>query len=187
MLQEAEFLRRPAVASVITLLAIVAAAPALAHDMQDSFEMTVVRDAAWGSKVTNGDYAEAIAKISAAGDRASQRFFRNNNLCVAYAKSKKIDAALDACNAALSITKADPSATTGGRRDRQSFRSRNERRHQAMALSNRGVLRVVSGDIASARDDFEAALALDTGISAPARNLALLESEFSETIAGVSR
>ena len=183
MLQEAEFFRRPAIASIVALLTIAATASAMAHETE-SFEMTVVRDAAYGSKVTSGKYQEAIAKINAAGDRASERFFRSNNLCVAYAKSKEIDAALDACNDALSLTKGSPSASSAGRRDRLSFRAHNERRHQAMALSNRGVLRVVSGDIASARNDFQAALALDAGISAPARNLALLESEFSETIAG---
>lgn len=187
MLQKAEIFRRPAVASVIALLAIAAAGPAMAHNTPDFFEMTVVRDAAYGSKVTNGDYEEAIAKINAVDGRASERFFRSNNLCVAYAKSKMIDAALDACNDALSVTETAASVAPAGRRHRLSFQERSERRNRAMALSNRGVLRVVSGDAASARDDFQAALALDTGISAPERNLALLDDEFSETIAGRNR
>lgn len=187
MLQEAEIFRRPAVAGVITLLALAATATAMAHDVQESFEMTVVRDAAYGSKVTSGDYEEAIAKITATEGRASQRFFRSNNLCVAYAKSKMIDAALDACNDALSVTSPVATAGAAGRRHQLSLYARSERRNRAMALSNRGVLRVVSGDAASARDDFQAALALDTGIAAPARNLARLDDEFNATIAGRNR
>lgn len=183
MLQEAEFFRHPAIASIVALLTIAATAPALAHETE-SFEMTVVRDAAYGSKVTSGKYQEAIAKINAAGDRASERFFRSNNLCVAYAKSKMIDAALEACNEALSIAAPKTPVASKGRRDRLSFRAHTERRHRAMALSNRGVLHIVSGDSASARDDFQEAVALDTGISAPARNLALLDTELGKTIVG---
>ena len=46
----------------------------------------------------------------------------------------------------------------------------------ALALSNRGVLRAVTGDTVGAASDFKTAARLAHGSSAPSRNLAHLES-----------
>ena len=137
--------------------------------------MTVIRDAAYGGKVTAGKYDEAIVKINAHTKRPSEQFFASNNLCVAYTKSNDIDSAEKACNDALELA-ADERGFDSEDLDRI------ERKYTAMALSNRGVLRAVSGDNVNARRDFLEAMNLEAGLSSPARNLARLDSRIAETM-----
>ena len=161
--------------SVLLAVAMFAVSPAVAHDPQGAFVMTVIRDAAYGGKVTAGKYDEAIMKINAHKKRPSERFFASTNLCVAYTKSHDIDSAEKACNDALELAAQE-----------RGFNSedldRIERKYTAMALSNRGVLRAVSGDNANARQDFLEAMNLEAGLSSPAQNLARLDTMIAETV-----
>ena len=100
--------------------------------------------------------------------RPSQRFFASNNLCVAYTKSGDLDSAKLACDEAVRLA---PTEETVAMRSTATI----DRRYRALALSNRGVLRALAGEDASAREDFEAAINLKGGLSAPERNLAYLE------------
>ena len=177
MLQTTKKVRGSIAALPGTLLTIslLAASPVGAHDRQDVFEMTVIRDAAFGSKVVSGKHDEAIERINALKVREPERFFVNTNLCVAYTMTREFDAAATACDDALADL-ADPSATLPASRERI------VRRYRAMALSNRGVLRAVTGDDRSARQDFNAAVALEAGVSAPVRNLAYLETREAPSV-----
>lgn len=156
-------------------IAMFAVSPAVAHDPQEAFEMTVIRDAAYGSKVVAGKYGEAISKINALKKRPADEFFSSNNLCVAYTKSRDIDRAQQACDDAFTHAARE-------RRFNSEHLDQANRKYKAMALSNRGVLRAISGDDAKARQDFREAMNLKAGISAPARNLARLDSRMAEIL-----
>ena len=67
MFQSTKALRGTTTFRLGTLLAfsMFAALPALAHDKQESFEMTVILDAAYGGKVMSGKFDEAISRIKA--------------------------------------------------------------------------------------------------------------------------
>ena len=159
------------------LLAQLYAAPeADAHDRGNAFHMTVISDAVFGNRVRNGDYADAIAGITAADVRGRDRFFASTNLCVALTKTGKLERAGDACEEAVRLAPADRAST----KDAHSARSAIDRRYRALALSNRGVLRAIAGDESLAREDFESALDLRGGLSAPARNLAYLQNRASQ-------
>ncbi len=151
------------------------ASPAVAHDPKLAFEMTVIQDAAYGSRVMAGKLADAISKISAATIRPSGRFFAETNLCVAYTKSGDFDSAERACDEAIALASMQGSSTSD-------YRSRIARRYEALALSNRGVLSALSGNGDSARRDFRDALELESGLSAPRRNLEYLELKTAQTV-----
>lgn len=161
--------------STILAIALFAASPAVAHDQESAFEMTVIRDAAYGGRVVAGQFDEAISRINAARVRPSQKFFAETNLCVAYTKSGDLESAHEACDEALAL--AFPRGEV-----LPESRARIARRYEALALSNRGVLRAVSGDSDRARQDFRDALDLEAGLSAPGRNLAHLDAGTAGTV-----
>ncbi|MEM8814252.1 MAG: tetratricopeptide repeat protein [Pseudomonadota bacterium] len=180
MLQTANVLRgmtsfRSGALLAVALFAAFAIPPAYAHDSQEAYEMTVIRDAAHGRKVVFGKYDEAIAKIKTLKGHRSKGFFVSNNLCVAYAKTADIDSAARACDEALAVA-------TKERRFDSDHLEWVKRRRTAMALSNRGVLRALSGDRENARQDFQDAIDLNAGLSSPERNLAYLDNKPVETV-----
>ena len=137
------------------------------------YTMTVIRDAAQGATVVQGDYEKAVARIT--GRRVALNPFAGfTNLCVAYAKIGKIDEADDACDTALAIVR-DPNwehrsgVMTG-------YGERTRRKYLALALSNRGVLHAIRGDESAAEQSFDEAIKLDQRNTAPRVNLARLEA-----------
>lgn len=137
------------------------------------YTMTVLRDTAYGVKIMEQDYEQAIDKINQRSGRYD-KFSKGTNLCVAYTKSGELDLADEACNAAVV-------AASNAKLDRPSGAFSNavyeaRLRNLAIALSNRGVLHAVTGKSEKARDDFDAALALETRLAAPKVNLARLGS-----------
>ena len=141
---------------------------ASAHQPASTFEMTVISDAAYGGKIASGKHDAAIAQIDSSTTRQSQRFFASINLCVAYTKVGELEKAEQSCASALEAVMTKD-------RSMPKSLSRITRRYQAMALSNRGVLRALAGDTDRARQDFRAAIELRAGLSAPVRNLEYLE------------
>jgi Flp pilus assembly protein TadD len=154
-------------------LALVAAlfvsAPLVAQENDPAYTMTVIIDAAHGSKVAAGEYERAIEKITA---RKSTRdpYSRQTNLCVAYTKTGELDKATEACEAALAITLGSKKPRNSHLGSAQSERL--ERTYRAVALSNLGVLHAAKGSPEIARNTFRKALELETGLSAPKTNLA---------------
>jgi len=134
---------------------------------RSGFHMMAIADRAAGELVTSGRFAEAIERITARG--FSSGFDAQNNLCVAYTKTGKLERARVACDAAIEERRTDRAAVAG-----YSAATRGERRDRAIALSNRGVLRVVLGDLDGAREDFEKSAELDGRLDEPAANLARL-------------
>jgi Flp pilus assembly protein TadD len=156
----------------LTFLASVACAaaispPALAE--RTAFEMGSYLGWPGGEAVAAGNYAAAI---DAASGRAARTSSTNaltaaTNLCVAHTVMGEFIAAQRACNLALTLAQ---------RSDRVSFRRFSAEEATSRALSNRGVLRAVSGDAAGAAEDFEQAAKLNGAWDAASRNLAYLQT-----------
>ena len=133
------------------------------------FEMGSYLDAPGGQEIEAGDYDAAIALASGPMWRhdAETELGAATNLCVAYTVKSEFKAAEGACAEALTLARRADKAT--GARLRGNLST-------ARALTNRGVLRAVTGDSLSAARDFRAAERLGGEWDAPSRNLAYLES-----------
>ncbi|MDJ0699386.1 MAG: hypothetical protein QNJ07_05975 [Woeseiaceae bacterium] len=122
---------------------VVMSGSASAEDNKSAYSMAVIIDAAEGRDVRKGKYEQAIAKLTEAKrNRTDDEFARSTNLCVAYTKTGELEKAEIACDQAVMLyadNRFEPE------------------RYRALALSNRGVLRAVKGDVELARADFEAA------------------------------
>jgi len=159
--------------STITLVTALASVQTNAAPVT-AFEMTVVSDVAYGQHIEAGNSSIAIGRIDISNTRPSNVFFANNNLCVAYTKTGDFEKAGEICDAAVNII-------TSGSRVAVSEKS-SHRNYHAMAYSNRGVLRALSGDFGAAREDFTTASELGARISAPEQNLEYLKVKESQSI-----
>lgn len=145
------------------VLAILASSTSLAEPASEAYRMMVISNKALGDVLLAGDYDKTIQKLGGT-HRLTFRFSLSNNLCVAYVNAKKPDEAKPAC-------------------DRAVRRSRTMTRHdQAIALSNRGVVRALIGDIDGARRDFRSAIRLEKELDAPSENLAKLQIKLGEAV-----
>jgi tetratricopeptide (TPR) repeat protein len=150
----------------------VACAPAWSDDVQPKFEMAVYSDAPQGMKILNGKYDQAIEKINTASSSA-YRLHVQTNLCVAYVKAGDIDAAESVCEEAVVAAKSLNVVRASSFIGQSSAKVR--ARYLAVALSNRGVVKAVRGELQAAKEDFDAALAQRSGISTVETNIARLE------------
>ena len=161
-------------APLAMLAATLLAGPTNAGEKEPAYTMTVFSDTGYGRKVTRGKYAEAIEKITAPSYRLRDKFESKHNLCVAYAKSGDLDNAAQSCDAAIALMRGKLSRMS--RTTRKVFLEElSYDAYLAMALSNRGVLYALNGDRDRARSDFQEALELKAGTSAPKVNLARLD------------
>jgi hypothetical protein len=140
---------------------------------QPVYTMIVIADAAHGHRIISGNYEQAVDKITSSRIRVD-RFIKEINLCVAYTKSSELELAANDCDAALATLEDGRPARFAG--SDLTSREIAYRRNLAVALSNRGVLRAVTGELELAREDFVTAMQLKTGLSAPKTNLARLEA-----------
>ena len=156
---------------LVIVASLVAAAPLAAEETEEVYTMTVIVDAAYGSKIAAGKYERAIESITTA-KRSRDAYSKQTNLCVAYTKTGALDKATAACEAALA-------EMLDGRKSRRNYfapalASRQDRVYLAVALSNLGVLQAAKGKTDQARDKFLEAVELDTDLAAPKINLARL-------------
>lgn len=156
------------------VVSLAAAAPLAAAESDEVYTMTVIIDAAHGSKVAAGKYERAIEKIMAT-KRSGDAYSKQTNLCVAYTKMGALERATAACETALAIM-------LDGRKSRSSYFApaqveHAERVYLALALSNLGVLQAAKGSTDKARKRFLEAVDLDTDLSAPKINLARLAKD----------
>ncbi|MGB5353060.1 MAG: hypothetical protein WBM54_00710 [Woeseia sp.] len=147
--------RRLALSAITLVLSLLLSPVTQASANPEAFHMVAIENLAQGKLVTRGEYREAISRLEPSLARRSA-FEKANNLCVAYTKSQILDKAADFCNAAVNVVGADNSSA------RKTYARDSERRSrdQAIALSNRGVLKAVTGNRKGALEDFELALQL---------------------------
>lgn len=156
---------------VATAALILVSGATLAGERSGSaYTMTVIKDDAFGRAVLSGQYEKGIAMINSYSTRRAETFAAKTNLCVAYTLTGKFDQAARACEAAVSIGKrygrfAGSPINPYGSRD------------LALAYSNRGVLRAVSGNTEGAIEDFEYAAEVNTNLVAAEENLAHLKAK----------
>lgn len=141
------------------------------------YEMVSYVESVSGRRIAAGDYDGAIdyaSKRLHSGDTES-RLIERTNLCVAYTVTGNYAKARETCEAAIGIARH---VDAGG--VRSASRSGTE---TAKAMTNRGVLKAMTGDMAGAAMDFRTATAAIGAPKAPARNLARVEGETADRLA----
>jgi hypothetical protein len=153
----------------ITALSVASAASAA------SLEMGSYLNAPGGVEIEAGDYDAAIASALSPAWRhdVEGALIAATNLCVAYTIKRELEGAFAACEEALTHARRVDKAT--GARLRASATAR--------ALTNRGVLRAVTGNSIGAASDFREAARSSGKWGAPTRNLAYLESSPTHRLA----
>lgn len=148
----------------------------VATDALAELEMGSYLNAPGGIEIEAGAYDAAIAAASSAiwQHDAESKLIAATNLCVAYTVKRELEGAYAACAKALTLARRADNAA--GARLRESYAT-------ARALTNRGVLRAVTGDSRGAAADFREAERLSGNWAAPSRNLAYLESSPTHRLA----
>lgn len=164
----------------IAMLALCNSVPALADDtVSQGYIMTVYSDMAHGQKVLDGAETRAIQRLSRNGKARVGYLEGQVNLCVAYAKTRQAEKAVEACDSAIesSLKQAQRLEQTRkfGRRSTQVADT-----GLAIALTNRGVLHAIAGEENDARAKFEMAIDLESTEQSARANLALLESRLTK-------
>lgn len=144
----------------------------VAEGSRPAYHMAAVVDRARGDMVVSGEYTRAIEALES---QAHRPFASRTNLCVAYALSGDLGKADVECGAALRLSRDKADKSSGATR-------RAARRDMALALSNMGVVRAVSGDLIGAYADFNLAVELSPGMRQADANLRKLKQEVASDV-----
>ena len=151
-------------------------------DGKSSMELGFYSNWPGGKELAAHDYTAAIAAASSLGVHADSTaaLVSATNLCVAYTMTKAFREAVESCDAAV---------TLAHQVDGPESRSLSPPGATARALSNRGVLRALSGDLAGAARDLQSAARSQGSSRTPERNLEYLASspEYRERMALAER
>ena len=108
-------------------------------------------------------------------DSSRMSFEAMTGLCVAYLKSGDLDRAATSCDGAIDSLSRQERALirqAGSRRQGKAAFSR----YMAVALTNRGVLYAAMGETQAAREYFEQALELRSGLDGVKNNLTVISN-----------
>jgi len=151
-------------------------------DGKSSLEIGYYSNGPGGKELAVHDYAAAISAASSVGVGADSTtaLIGATNLCVAYTMTKAFREAVESCDAAVTLARQV---------DGPESRSLSPAGATARALSNRGVLRALSGDVAGAARDLQSAVRSPGRSGTPERNLEYLASspEYRERMALAER
>jgi hypothetical protein len=150
-------------------LALLACAPLAASAAGSAFEMASYTNWPGGDEIAARDYAAAAASASRARSHfdSTGALVAKTNECVARTVSGDLGNARAACDAAVRLAAAV---------DRTSYPRLAPKAATARALSNRGVLRAMTGDSVGAAGDFRAAAQLAPSWATATANLTHLEA-----------
>ena len=156
---------KPALGALVLGAGLLAANPVSAEGL----EMVVYEHSFQGKRLMHGEWEQVLEDVeSGSGARFEDHTYR----CISLTLARQLEAAVDACDAAVAAAEvASPRVAF----DNLLQVERDKRR--AMALTNRGVLRVLQGDLAGARVDFEMATDISPRVKAAAANLDLLGAD----------
>lgn len=158
-------IKRPGLSICLVLIFGLVSGATQAESAADLYEMLVITDQAFGEALIAGELEDAIEGITSKTQRREEIFAAQTNLCVAYIRANQARKAKVACESAVT-------------------RSRRASRHnQAIALSNLGVFRAITGNTDGAMHSFRAAMRLTKALSAPAVNLERLTQSIGEDMA----
>ena len=136
-----------------------------------AYELLVFEDTTQGRLITKGKVDKAMAMMT---DAEKQPFQRANNHCVMMTMAKSFELAIPSCDSAVdSASEARIRARVG------TLASEAAAEREALALSNRGVAKALSGDSLGAKNDFSLAMRRNETFNAFQANLQLLETKMS--------
>ena len=149
---------------------------ATATAAESSFEMASYSNWPGGKEIEAGDYDAAIAKTAHGAWRLDETSYlvASTNRCVAYTVKREFAAAESACAKAI---------TLAVRADNMRYHRFPRESATSKAVTNRGVLRALSGNSIGAANDFRKAAAMRGADEAPNRNLAYLQSSPAHRLA----
>ena len=146
-----------------------------AGEQKKVYTLTAIEDESFGEEVVAGNYDTAIEGILSSRKAHPLGFEAQTNLCVAYTRSGDFTQAGRSCDAALAALERRIRRASGPGYAPFQLR-RVKEKYLAVALSNRGVLRALSGKPDLARQDFIRAAGLRYGLDVADANLAKLGS-----------
>jgi len=163
-------------ASLIVASSLLAAAAARADETTHTpLVLTAYSNGVGGKELVSGEYDVALTAIQTYKPQlAMDSSAKATNLCVAYAATRQLPAALTACDAALKSAKEDRlsgSHLTPG--------SSHDNAYVAIAYANRAVVHMLSRDTASAKADLAKAQSLAPEADFVAKNVAAVSSSRS--------
>ncbi|WP_306519559.1 hypothetical protein [Rheinheimera sp.] len=121
------------------------------HAGSNGYKMVVIAEDALAAPIQAGALTTAIS--AATTQQAQDPYARQMNLCVAYSKEGNIDKAKDACHKAVTLVRQSGKRPAELQRELRSY-----------AYSNRGVVRLLSGDNIGALADFQRAHDIEASV-----------------------
>lgn len=163
---------------LLTLTAVHPQRVMASEEPHTAFELVAIGNQAFGSLIVNGEYQTALGRI--AGRSRLYPFAAATNQCVALTMLGRLEEAAAFCDKAIEI------AARAGLPGPRHWKGRSVVASQgALAYSNRGVMRVLRGDVAGATEDFRVAIDLKNDMQTPVHNFTLAESKEREDLASV--
>ncbi len=169
-------------AATLAFSALAFSVSAGAAEQQSAYTMTAISNASFGEEVTVGKYEKAIEKITAPSYKTKTSFSAATNLCVAYTKTGDLDLASKNCDMALEKTRARVKSGRSSVLTKAIGFGRTPT-DLAIALSNRGVLHAVQGEMDLARQVFLEAIDVKSELEAAQINLARMDMSETATAA----
>jgi len=166
----------PKSASLIVTSSLLAAAAAQAAETTHTpLVLTAYYNGVGGNELISGKYDLALTEIQTYKPQmALAASAKATNLCVAYAATRQLPAAMTACDAALKSAKEDRLSAS-----RLTPGSSHENAYVAIAYANRAVVHMLSRDAASAKADLAKAQSLAPKADFVARNVAAVDNSRS--------
>ena len=121
------------------------------HAGSNGYKMVVIAEDALAAPIQAGTLTTAFS--TAATQQAPDPYARQMNLCVAYSKEGDMNKAKDACHKAVTLVRQSGKRPAELQRELRSY-----------AYSNRGVVRLLSGDNIGALADFQRAHAIEASV-----------------------
>lgn len=152
----------------------IAASGAIASNSKPSagkFVMSAVEDSAAGQQILAGQYKDAAEKINKGSNAGLDKYAKATNLCVSLTLSEQFKEAEAPCKSAVRQSRRSSHIYT-----LSSEGLADARVQRAIALSNFGVLKVLTGDLDAAQSYFEKAANITDAIENPSQNLVHLET-----------
>jgi len=148
------------------------------EEHQIQYEMVVIRNHALGNLVSNGKYQLAVDRIT--GRRNYEPYATATNLCAALTMLGKYDQAEPRCDEAIKLADKSPVPAPRGWKGINQLAAQ-----RAIAYSNRGVMRILRGNVNEAEEDFLTAIERKANLRAPTRNLAKANVETTAPVVAI--
>jgi len=166
------------VSALLTTTAVFPLQASADEEQQMQFEMVVVGNHAFGGLVSNGKYQLAVDRIT--GRRNYAPYATATNLCVALTMLGQYAQAEPRCEEAIKLADKRPVPAPKGWKGINQVAAQ-----RAFAYSNRGVMRILRGNVSGAEEDFLTAIERKANLRAPARNLAKVNVETTAPVVAI--